>query len=242
MLVQFKEQVTTDVFLQDMLYTLSAVFITGMVLGLGSLHSAGVKGRNVLDTWGQKAVAFFIGGAASAIVGYAIWNWQYYQAFGVPDPLWTAIKDWWIGGGNLTTLPQNLDPAVVPSADVYQTFLVFFLAYCGAGAAFVHGVGVERGKPAQMYIQSALLGGIVMPVVIWLTWGSTSPPPTREMHDFVGLFSLYMLVGVWSLVYAWRLDPKRRDFGAVMAGGARPWDCVRRAGAPQMAVGALPSS
>jgi Amt family ammonium transporter len=239
MLAAFTEQVTTDVYLQDILYTLSAVFIMGLVLGLGLLHSATVKGRNVLDTWGQKLVAFIIGGAASAVIGYAIWNWQYYQAFGIEQPLWSAIKDWWIGGGNMTTLPQDLDPALVPSADVYQTFLVFFLAYCGAGVAFIHGVGVERGKPLQMYIQAALVGGLVMPVVIWLTWGSTSPLTNEGMHDFVGLFSLYMLVGVWSLVYAWRLDPKHKDYEAAMSATTKPLDGSGPRELSQMAIGAI---
>ena len=53
---------------------------------------------NVFDATIQKVVGFFIGFVVYFVIGFAIWNWQYYVAFDVADPYLQSIKDWWLGG------------------------------------------------------------------------------------------------------------------------------------------------
>ena len=66
---------------------------------------------------------------AFSFVGYAIWDWQFNQAFGVSSSFWTSIKQWWLGGIAQTHFAQQLSPAAFPGVDESQVFLVFFLTF-----------------------------------------------------------------------------------------------------------------
>jgi Amt family ammonium transporter len=90
----FKQQVTTDVFVQDIFY---AICVLGVFPGVGALalFDAGLGRLNsVLDAWVQKLVAGFVTAAGFSIIGYGVWYWQYDQAFGVPDAFHQAISTW----------------------------------------------------------------------------------------------------------------------------------------------------
>lgn len=208
----FKQQVTSDLFALDTFYALATVCLL-LVVGAVCLIDGGlVRRKNMLDTWMQKLVCALIGIAGMYFVGYAIWQIQYYQAFGVPHAVRQALKDWWAFGGNATTFSQNLDPSVAPQADVYQIFMVFCMAYTGVAAVLIHSAGLERVKAVPMYIISAVVGGIVGPVVLYYTWGSVSPLTNRGLHDYIGVYPLYIVVGVWALILAWRAGPRLGAF------------------------------
>lgn len=210
----FKAQVTNSVYLQDIFYALATVCLLFVVAAIGLIDAGLVRRKNVLDTWVQKLVCALIAGGSLAIVGYAIWEIQYYVAFAIPHPVTQAIKDWWLAGPNLTHFAQQLDPNVSPQADIYQVFFVFFVAYAMVAGALLHSAGLERVKAAPMYVISAVAGGIVIPVVLYLTWGSVSPLTNRGVHDYIGTFSLYIVVGVWALIIAWRAKPRLGAFRA----------------------------
>jgi ammonia channel protein AmtB len=207
----FKDQVNSDIFLLDVFYGLASVCLILVVGAIGLIDAGLVRRKNLLETWVGKLVSALVAGLAFVFVGYAIWNWQYFTMAGVPNPLGESIKAWWLGGTNLTTFAQNLDPKVAFEADVFQVFFVFFIAYAAVVGALLHSAGLERVKAVPMYIIAALAGGIVMPILAYLTWGSVSPLTNRGTHDYMGIFSLYLLVGVWALIIAWRAGPR---FGA----------------------------
>ena len=204
----FKEQVSVDVLALDIFYTLATVCLFLLVTGIGLIDAGLVRRKNVLDGWIQKILASLIAGISFMFVGYGIWNWQYFQAFGVHNSLGEAIKAWWLGGTNFMHFAQRLDPAASPEADVFQVFAVFFVAYAAVIAVLLHGAVIERIKAVPMYIISAVAGGIAMPLLAYLTWGSTSPLTNRGLHDYMGAFSLYIFVGVWALILAWRVGPR----------------------------------
>jgi Amt family ammonium transporter len=208
----YPEQVSTDIFLEDVFYAMATVCLVFIVAAVGLIDAGLVRRKNVLDSWIQKLSAALVAGGAMAVIGYSIWIVQYYEAFGVPDPWQQAIKDWWIGGTNTGTFAQNLDPAVVPHADVLQVFLAFFVAYAMVGGALLHSAGLERVKALPMYIISAVAGGVVIPIVLYLTWGSTSPLTNAGVHDYIGVYSLYIVVGVWALIIAWRAGARLGAF------------------------------
>ncbi len=108
----------------------------------------------------------------------------------------------------MNTYAQNIDPAGLPGAETLQIFVVFFFAYAAVFGAFIHSMGLGRLKPSACYLLSAFTGGILMPVLTYLTWGPASPLTNNGLHDFVGAYSLYMFVGIWALILAWRLGPR----------------------------------
>lgn len=210
----FPEQVTTDLFAVNVLYVVAASAVLLIIAGLAMIEAGLVAHRNFQDVVLQKMGAALIGGMAFAIVGYGIWNWQFYTALGVPDPFSQAIKDWWIGGSAVNEFAHRLDPEVVPHADALQIFLAFNIAFGALVCALIHSVGLERMKPAATYIISALVGGIVFPFTLYLTWGSASPLTTAGTHDYVGLFAAYIFVAFFGLFLVWRLGPRLGAFRA----------------------------
>jgi Amt family ammonium transporter len=208
----FKEQVSASYYTLDVFYLLASVCLLLVVTAIGLIDAGLVRRRNILETWLVKLASAILAGGAFLVVGYGIWNWQYFQALGIPNPLGEAIKGWWIGGPNMTTFSHNLDPAITPEADVFQVFAVFFFAYAAVIGALLHSAGLERIRAAPMLIIAVIAGGIVMPFEAYLTWGSASFLTNNGAHDYLGLFSCYVLVGVWGLIIAWRVGPRLGAF------------------------------
>lgn len=211
-LALFKEQFSEQVIVEDIFFGLATVCLLFIVAGIGLIDAGLVRRKNMLDTWVQKLVSALVAGGGLAIIGFGIWEVQYYNALGIPDPFKQAIKDWWIGGNNVTAYSTTLDPKIAPLNDVYQVFFAFFVAYAMVGGALLHSAGLERVKAAPMYIISFVAGAIVIPVALWLTWGSVSPLTNKGVHDYIGIYSLYIVVGVWALIIAWRAGPRIGSF------------------------------
>jgi Amt family ammonium transporter len=205
----FKDQTTLDIFAQDTFYAVAVAALFLAAVALAFVDAGGVRRKNLIDTWVQKLGAMMIAGGCMMIVGYGIWEWQFNQAFGVANPLGEALKGWWVGGTNYRTLAQNLDPALVPAADVLQIFGAFFFTWAAVFGALIHSAGLERVKAAPTFIIAAVGGGIVMPILAYLTWGSAGPLTNAGLHDFLGVYTLYILVGTWTLILAWRAGPRR---------------------------------
>ncbi|MCW2954829.1 MAG: hypothetical protein JWQ48_3999 [Conexibacter sp.] len=210
----FTKQIGPDVLLQDVFYALPGISLIVIMLGLALIDGGLVRAKNALDSYVQKFVAAAVAGIAFLGIGYAIWNWQFNAAFGVPSPLKAAIDGWWIGGSLLTHLPQAVDPAASPNLDVYQVFMAFFIGYVMIAGIFIASSGVERLKPLPLVIMSAIVGGLLIPIGTYLTWGPVGPLSNLGVHDFSGVFSLYIFIGTWSLIMSWRLRPRLGTFVA----------------------------
>jgi ammonia channel protein AmtB len=206
----FSDQVDLHQQVTAFFYIFAALGVFLGVIAVTLIDAGFVHRKNLMDTVVQKILSAFIASSSFMLVGYAVWNYQYYQAFAVPDGFRQAIADWWLAGGNLSRFAQNIDPAGVPEADTFQVFSVFFFCFAGLTAALIHGAGLERIKPAASFVTAAFVGGVMVPALSYLTYGSVSPLTNAGLHDFVGAYCLYMLVGVWSLVLAWRLGPRLR--------------------------------
>ena len=77
----FPEQVTTNQLAQNIVYATGTVGALSLVAGIMMVDLGGVRRVNVMDAMIQKLIGFFIGFAVYFLVGFAIWNWQYYVAF-----------------------------------------------------------------------------------------------------------------------------------------------------------------
>ncbi|CAG9262311.1 hypothetical protein [Paraburkholderia caribensis] len=198
----FADQVSLSSYLNDLFYIFSTVGVLLGSLALVVIESSLVDTKNVVDTIIQKTICGIVGAASFLVVGYGIWNIQYYQAFGVPHAFTQSISDWWLFGPNLNTYAQHLDPAAVPGADTQQIFMTFFLAFAALTAIMIQGAGVERMKSSAAYAMSAVVGGLGVPIVSYFVYGSASILTNNGLHDYVGLFSLYLFAGTWSVVLA----------------------------------------
>ncbi len=205
----FKDQLTIENYYLDFLYSLAAMCVVLIVLGIGFIDGGLVRTKNMLDAWVQKIGAAIIGGLSTLVFGYALWQWSFNQAFGVPNPLKQALKDWWIGGPNVTTFATYIDPKILPEADTQQIFLLFFMTFSMATMALVHSAVVERIKALPLYTVALVVGLITSPLAGYLCWGSVSPLTNRGVHDFDGVYPLYIFAGTTALVLAWRLKPRR---------------------------------
>jgi Amt family ammonium transporter len=218
---QFPEQASTNWIMATFIYIVGTCAVLLVVAGLVFIDKGLVRRRNVLDTTVQKIGAAMVGGLGTLLIGYPIWQWQFNQAFGADQPLWQAIKDWWVGGTFPNTASRYIDPAVLPEADVLQVFLPFFIVFTMATMALIHTGVVERIKPLPFYVMSFVLGAVLSPLVAYFCWGSLSPLTLAGTHDFDGVFPLYITAGTFVLVLSWRIGPRLGVFKA-HASGAKP--------------------
>lgn len=205
---KFGDQVNSDAFTQNFFYIIASTAVVLALLGLILIDAGLVRKNNVLTTAVQKLIAFFVGTAAYMVAGFALWNYQYNKAFGIENGFTQALKDWWFGGNLLSNYAQNVDSAVAPGVGNSQIFFVFLAIYGGFVCALVHTAASERIRSGPLYAISAVIGGILYPVVLWLTWGSTSPLTNAGTHDFVGAYSAYIFAGAFGLVLTMKLKPR----------------------------------
>jgi ammonia channel protein AmtB len=195
----FPEQVTTNQLAQNIVYASGTVGALVILAGLLLVDVGGVRRVNVFDTVIQKLIAFFIGFVVYFLIGFAIWNWQYYVAFDVADPYLQSIKDWWLGGSLTSTLAQQADPEVTPALNNQQIFIFFLACFAGIVNVLIGLAVTERIKPAAYYVISAVCA-VVSSLLSWLTWGSTGPLTNLGYHDFFGSGFVYVFSGAVALV------------------------------------------
>lgn len=207
-----KEQLSTEMLLLSFIYAVGAVAVVLIVLALCFVDSGLVRRKNMLDTWVAKIVASLIAGFGTLIAGIGIWNWQFNQAFGVPNPLWQALKDWWLGGQFLTHYSGELAFEKLPEADVQQVFAVFFVTFSLGTLALIHTGAMERMRHKPLYVMALVIGLVLSPLVAFFCWGPVGPLTNQGTHDFDGIFPLYIFAGTWVLVLSWRLGPRLGAF------------------------------
>src|SRR5580704_15910752 len=107
----FLAQVNSDVYLTDLFYIIATTGAMIGVLSLMLLDAGLVQSKNQIDTIVQKVLCTMIGGLSFMIVGYAVWNWQFYQALGIEGAFGRSVSDWWLMGHNMMAASQHFDPA-----------------------------------------------------------------------------------------------------------------------------------
>jgi ammonium transporter, Amt family len=210
---EFPEQVTTNQLLQNVVYASGTVGALMVVVGLVMLDAGGVRRPNVFNATIEKMVGFFIGFATYFVIGFSLWNWQYNQAFEVPNALGQSIEDWWLGGTLANELAQNVDPAVFPGLNNFQIFIFFLACFAGIINILLHFAVSERMKASAFYITS-FVSAIVSSALSWATWGSVGPLTNAGFHDFFGAGFVYLFPAGMALVFVLRLGRRPGMFEA----------------------------
>ena len=157
---EFPEQVTTNSLLQNVVYASGTVGAIVILAGLMLVDVGGVRRVNVFAAAAEKMIGFFIGFVVYFLIGFAIWNWQYYVAFDIDSPYWQAIKDWWLGGAFSSEFAQNIDPnSMGANANNQQIFIFFLAAFAGIVNVLLHLSVTERMKPAAYYVICVVAAG-----------------------------------------------------------------------------------
>jgi len=203
----FPEQVTTNSLAQNIVYVSGTVGALVILAGLLLVDMGGVRRVNVFDSVIQKLIAFFIGFVVYFLIGFAIWNWQYYVAFDVADPYWQSVKDWWLGGTLASDLAQTADPAVAPGLNNQQIFIFFLACFAGIVNVLI-GLAVTERIKASAYFAVSAVAAVVSSLLSWLTWGSTGPLTNAGYHDFFGAGFVYVFAGAVALVLVRRLGQR----------------------------------
>src|ERR687898_2268019 len=203
----FSDQVTTNSLAQNIIYVSGTVGALVILAGLLMVDIGGVRRVNVFDSVIQKLIAFFIGFTVYFLIGFAIWQWQYYVAFDIPDPYWQSIKDWWLGGSLTGAFAQDTDPAVAAGLNNSQIFIFFLASFAGIINVLIGLAVTERIKAAAYFAISAV-AAVVSSLLSWLTWGSTGPLTNEGYHDFFGAGFVYVFAGAVALVLVRRLGQR----------------------------------
>ena len=204
---EFAEQVTTNSLVQNLVYASGTVGALAILAGLLLVDMGGVRRVNVFAATVEKMIGFFIGFATYFLIGFAIWNWQYNQAFEVENALWQSIKDWWLGGALAGARAQDVDPAVFPGLNNFQIFIFFLACFAGIVNVLLHLAVTERIKAAAYYVL-CFFAAIMSSILSYLTWGSTGPLTNAGYHDFFGAGFVYLFPAGMALVLVRRLGPR----------------------------------
>src|SRR5918992_2322843 len=203
----FPEQVTTNSLTQNVVYAGGTVGALVILAGLLMVDIGGVRRVNVFDSVIQKLIAFFIGFTVYFLIGFAIWQWQYYVAFDIPDPYWQSIKDWWLGGSLTGAFAQDTDPAGAAGLNNSQIFIFFLASFAGIINVLIGLAVTERIKPSAYFAISAV-AAVVSSLLSWLTWGSTGPLTNAGYHDFFGAGFVYVFAGAVAVMLVRRLGQR----------------------------------
>ena len=92
----------------------------------------------------------------------------------------------------------------------YSSF-VFNLVFCATTATIVSGAMAERTKFSTYCIYSAIISGIIYPIVAHWTWGGGFLSEWG-FHDYAGSNCIHMVGGICALIGAWMLGPRIGKF------------------------------
>ncbi len=204
---QFPEQVTTNALVQNLIYASGTVGAIVILAGLLLVDLGGVRRVNVFAATIEKVVGFFIGFGVYFLVGFAIWNWQYNQAFEVENALWQSIKDFWLGGALSSEFAQNVDPAVFPGLNNFQIFIFFLACFAGIINVLLHLAVTERIKASAYYVL-CVAATIMSSILSYMTWGSAGPLTNAGYHDFFGAGFVYLFPAGMALVLVRKLGAR----------------------------------
>jgi ammonia channel protein AmtB len=203
----FPDQVTTNSLVQNVVYASGTVGALVILAGLLLVDLGGVRRVNVFAATIEKVIGFFIGFATYFLIGFAIWNWQYNQAFEVENGLWQSIKDWWLGGALAGDFAQDVDPAVFPGLNNFQIFIFFLACFAGIVNVLLHLAVTERIKAGAYFVLS-FAAAIMSSVLSYLTWGSTGPLTNAGYHDFFGVGFVYLFPAGMAIVLVRKLGAR----------------------------------
>ncbi len=176
--------------LDNVFVLVSAILVIFMQAGFALVESGLTRAKSVANIMMKNLMDFCAGALAFFAVGYAI-------AFGEGNDFFGS-EGWFLGDGAF-----QYGTLTMPVTFIFQ------VAFAATAATIVSGAMAERTKFKSYFLYSAVISGLIYPVVVHWNWGGGwLAQLSTPFHDFAGSTMVHMTGGVAALMGAAILGPR----------------------------------
>lgn len=176
--------------LDNVFVLISAILVIFMQAGFALVESGLTRAKSVANIMMKNLMDFCAGALAFFAVGYAI-------AFGEGNDFFGS-QGWFLGDGAF-----QYGTLTVPVTFIFQ------VAFAATAATIVSGAMAERTKFKSYFFYSAVVSGLIYPVVVHWNWGGGwLAQLATPFHDFAGSTMVHMTGGVAALMGAAIVGPR----------------------------------
>ncbi|HBG65293.1 MAG TPA: ammonium transporter [Treponema sp.] len=174
---------------------LAAVLVFMMQMGFACCEAGFSRAKNACNIWLKNFCDFCVGSLVYYIIGFGIMYGDDWHGLvgttGFGNPLAQDLAVW-----------RNLDGVLSP-----HIYLLFQTMFCATAATIISGAVAERFKFSSYLIVSAVMSGILYPVVGHWVWGG-GWLSSVGFSDFAGSGAVHMVGGFAALAGAWMVGPR----------------------------------
>jgi len=179
----------------------AAVLVIFMQAGFALVEAGLTRAKNVANIFMKNLMDFCVGALLFFAVGYAI-------AFGGDVSGFGGV----VGGGGWFLAGDGIFTYGLLDKFVFFTFQVAFAA---TAATIVSGAMAERTQFRTYVIYSAVISGVIYPIVVRWQWGSGWLfQLDTPFHDFAGSAIVHMTGGCAAVMGAYFLGPRKGKYSA----------------------------
>ena len=179
----------------------AAVLVIFMQAGFALVEAGLTRAKNVANIFMKNLMDFCVGALVFFAVGYAI-------AFGGDVSGFGGV----VGGGGWFLAGDGIFTYGLLDKFVFFTFQVAFAA---TAATIVSGAMAERTQFRTYVIYSAVISGVIYPIVVRWQWGSGWLfQLDTPFHDFAGSAIVHMTGGCAAVMGAYFLGPRKGKYSA----------------------------
>ena len=179
----------------------AAVLVIFMQAGFALVEAGLTRAKNVANIFMKNLMDFCVGALLFFAVGYAI-------AFGgsmTGAGKFIGGDGWFLAGDGIVSY-GTLDKFV---------FFTFQVAFAATAATIVSGAMAERTQFRSYVLYSAVISGIIYPIVVRWQWGGGwLAQMDTPFHDFAGSSIVHMTGGCAAVMGAYFLGPRKGKYSA----------------------------
>ena len=179
----------------------AAVLVIFMQAGFALVEAGLTRAKNVANIFMKNLMDFCVGALLFFAVGYAI-------AFGGDMTglgKFIGGDGWFLAGDGIVSY-GTLDKFV---------FFTFQVAFAATAATIVSGAMAERTQFRSYVLYSAVISGIIYPIVVRWQWGGGwLAQMDTPFHDFAGSSIVHMTGGCAAVMGAYFLGPRKGKYSA----------------------------
>ncbi len=174
---------------------LASVLVFMMQMGFACCESGFSRAKNACNIWLKNFCDFCVGTFVYYVVGFGImYGEDWHGLIGVTgfiNPLSQDLAVW-----------KNLDGSISPNI-----YLLFQTMFCATTATIISGSVAERFKFNSYLIVSAIMSGIIYPIIGHWVWGG-GWLSSLGFSDFAGSGAVHMVGGFAACMGAFMVGPR----------------------------------
>ncbi|MBP5463572.1 MAG: ammonium transporter [Treponema sp.] len=174
---------------------LASVLVFMMQMGFACCEAGFSRAKNACNIWLKNFCDFCVGTFVYYVVGFGLMygdDWHgLFGTTGFINPLAQDLSVW-----------KSLDGSLSP-----QIYLLFQTMFCATAATIISGSVAERFKFNSYLVVSAVMSGIIYPIVGHWVWGG-GWLSTLGFSDFAGSGAVHMVGGFAAMMGALMVGPR----------------------------------